>query len=57
MRKLKRVIQENKYEIVHIHQNSASMVMDAFIAKLCGVSTIVGHSHNTRCNVMWQHYF
>nr|WP_283681017.1 glycosyltransferase [Parablautia sp. Marseille-Q6255] len=57
MRELKRIIKENNYEIVHIHQNSASMVMDAFVAKLCGVSTIVGHSHNTCCNVMWQHYF
>ena len=56
MRALKKIISENKYEIVHIHQNSASMTMDARVAKSCGVKTIIGHSHNTRCNVLWQHY-
>lgn len=55
MVKLKRVIDENHYQIVHIHQNSASMAMDGFVAKLCGVPVVIGHSHNTRCNVMWQH--
>lgn len=53
---LKKVIKENGYQIIHIHQNSASMAMDAFVAKICGVPVIIGHSHNTRCNVMWQHY-
>lgn len=56
MRTLKKVIAENNYDIVHIHQNSASIAMDAIVAKLCGVKTIIGHSHNTRCNVLWQHY-
>ncbi len=56
MIRLKEVIKENKYKIVHIHQNSASMSMDAFSAKLCGVRAIIGHSHNTRCNILWQHY-
>lgn len=53
---LKRLIRENGYKIVHIHQNSASMAMDALMARLCGVPVIVGHSHNTSCNVLWQHY-
>ena len=56
MKKLKQVIQENKYSIVHIHQNSASMTMDAIVARRCGVKTIIGHSHNTACNILWQHY-
>jgi glycosyltransferase involved in cell wall biosynthesis len=56
MRELKKIIREYKYRIVHIHQNSASMVMDAFVAKQCGVPVIIGHSHNTSCNVRWQHY-
>lgn len=56
MRELKKLIKQNNYKIVHIHQNSASMAMDAFIAKQCGVPVIIGHSHNTRCNVLWQHY-
>jgi glycosyltransferase involved in cell wall biosynthesis len=53
---LKKIIQENNYSIVHIQQNSASMAMDAFVAKQCGVKTIIGHSHNTSCHVLWQHY-
>lgn len=53
---LTNVIEKNNYKIVHIHQNSASMVMDAFAAKKCRVPVIIGHSRNTRCNVLWQHY-
>lgn len=53
---LYKIIKENKYQIIHIEQNSASMAMDGFVAKLCRVPVIIGHSHNTRCNVVWQHY-
>lgn len=56
MYELHKVIKINKYAIVHIEQNSASMAMDGLVAKLCGVRVIIGHSHNTRCNVLWQHY-
>ena len=56
MKALERVIKENQYSIVHIHQNSASMAMDGIVAKKCGVKCIIGHSHNIRCNVLWQHY-
>lgn len=55
MAMLRRIINENHYQIVHIHQNSASMVMDGIVAKICGIPVIIGHSHNTKCNVMWQH--
>lgn len=53
---LYKVIVDNSYNIIHIHQNSASMAMDAFVARLAKVKTIIGHSHNTKCNVLWQHY-
>ena len=56
MRALYRVIKTEKYPIVHIEQNSASMAMDALVSRLCGVKTIIGHSHSTSCNVLWQHY-
>ena len=52
---LYRVIQSNGYTVVHIHKNSASMCMDAFAAKLAGAKTVIGHSHNTSCNILWQH--
>lgn len=56
MKELKKVLCENEYDIVHIHQNSASMCMDAVVARMCHVKTIVGHSHSTSCYVKWQHY-
>lgn len=56
MRALFRLIKQGKYDIVHIEQNSASMAMDAFVARLCGVRVIIGHSHSTGCNTLWQHY-
>lgn len=56
MYELYKVIKANNYAIVHIEQNSASMAMDGMVAKLCGVKVIIGHSHNTSCNVLWQHY-
>ena len=56
IKSLARIIRENKYETIHIHQNSASMIIEAFTAKCCGVRTIIGHSHNSRCDVVWQHY-
>ena len=52
---LRKLIKQNDYKIVHIHQNSASMAMDGLVAKLCGVPVVIGHSHNIRCNVLWQH--
>lgn len=56
MQALKKVIRDNHYEIVHIHQNSASMAMDAYVAKRCKCKKIIGHSHNTNCGIVWQHY-
>lgn len=56
MKGMYRVIRENNYQVVHTHQSSASMVMDGMVAQLCGVPVVIGHSHNTRCNILWQHY-
>lgn len=55
MAALRKIIRENGYRVVHVHQNSASMAMDGLVAKSCGVPHVIGHSHNTRCNVVWQH--
>lgn len=56
MKALYRVIRDNNYQTVHIHHSSASIVMDGMVACLCGVPVVIGHSHNTRCDVLWQHY-
>lgn len=56
MRQLHHLIRQEKFDIVHIHQNSASMAMDAWVARVCGVPVTIGHSHSTSCNTLWQHY-
>lgn len=56
MRELYRLLKQEHFDIVHIEQNSASMAMDALVCRLCGVRVIIGHSHNTNCNTLWQHY-
>ena len=56
MKALYRVIRDNNYRNVHIHHSSASIVMDGIVCRLCGVPVVIGHSHNTSCDVMWQHY-
>ena len=54
---LARIIKRNHYNCIHIHQNSATMALEGLIARVCGVKTIIGHSHNTSCDILWAHYF
>ena len=45
------------YQIVHIHHNSANLiVMAGLVAKLNNIPNIIGHSHNSSCVIKWQHY-
>ena len=39
------------YDIVHVHGNSATMVLELFAATLAGVKVRIAHSHNTYCIV------
>lgn len=44
----KRLIEQHKYTIVHLHSDSAyNMIKYAFIPKLKGVKTIIMHSHSS----------
>ena len=47
---LRKVIKENKYDIVHVHGNSATMAVELLAAKLAGCMVRVAHSHNTQCD-------
>lgn len=49
---LRRIIKKNRYDIVHVHGNSATMAVELLAAKLAGCKVRVAHSHNTRCNHM-----
>ena len=44
---LYRLLKKENFDIVHIHGNSATMAVDLFVAKICGVKTRIAHSHNT----------
>jgi glycosyltransferase involved in cell wall biosynthesis len=49
---LKKIIKENDYDIVYVHGNSATMVVELISAKMAGCKVRVAHSHNTQCNHM-----
>lgn len=46
---LKKLIKEKKYDIIHVHGNSAIMSMELSIAKKYGIPIRIAHSHNTTC--------
>lgn len=47
VRNLRKVLQN--YDIVHVHGNSATMVLEMIAAKAAGVHLRIAHSHNTTC--------
>jgi glycosyltransferase involved in cell wall biosynthesis len=47
--KLAKVAKE--YDIMHVHGNSATMVLEMIAAKIAGVNIRIAHSHNTTCKL------
>lgn len=47
---LMQLLIKNDYDIVHIHGNSATMLVDVIPCKLARINNIIVHSHNTTCN-------
>ena len=45
----------NKYDVIHIHGNSATMAVETMAAALAGVKVRIAHSHNTTCTHMKAH--
>lgn len=41
----------NGYDIVYVHGNSATMVLEMIAAKIAGVKVRAAHSHNTSCSM------
>ena len=52
---LKKIIKENKYDIVHIHGNSHTVVLELLAARLAGCKVRIVHAHNTMCNDLKLH--
>lgn len=55
IRALARWIKEGGYDGVHVHGNSATMVLEMLAARLAGCSMRIAHSHNTTCKYMQVH--
>ncbi|MBE6159683.1 MAG: glycosyltransferase family 1 protein [Lactobacillales bacterium] len=47
MKKVKKIIKENKYEIVHCNMNSAVFLFPIIAAKLAKAKVVIAHSHNS----------
>jgi glycosyltransferase involved in cell wall biosynthesis len=41
---------KNSYDVVHIHGNSSTMVIELTLAKICRIRKRIVHTHNDRCN-------
>ncbi|MFR8043662.1 glycosyltransferase family 1 protein [Clostridium butyricum] len=54
---LKKILNRNKYDIVHIHGNSALMSIETVISKYANVPVRIVHSHNTTCSHKILHKF
>ena len=40
-----------EYDIIHVHGNSATMVLEMMAARISGVRVRIAHSHNTTCSM------
>lgn len=49
IKKLAKMICENKYDIVHAHGNSCTLALEMLAAKKGGTKVRIPHSHNTTC--------
>lgn len=50
-----RLARKERYDVVHIHGNSATMLFDVLPMFLAGVPVRIVHSHNTTCSHMKAH--
>lgn len=54
-KRLFEVLRDEKFDIVHVHGNSATMTVELFLAWLSGTTVRIAHSHNTTCSNMKVH--
>lgn len=45
-----RCLSKNKYDVVHLHGNSATMALELVIAKLRGIKKTIAHCHSSSCS-------
>lgn len=44
------LLKKHRFDVVHIHGNSGTMLIEVLLAKLCGVKTVMVQAHSTRTN-------
>lgn len=44
------VLSKNKFDVIHIHGNSGTMLIEVLLAKIHGIKNIIIHSHSTQTN-------
>lgn len=52
---LMKEVSKNRFDIVHVHGNSATITIELLIALLKGVKVRIAHCHNSTCNNMRAH--
>ena len=50
-----KIIKKNKYDAIHVHGNSHTVVLELFAAKLAGCKVRIVHAHSTGCNSVALH--
>ena len=44
------LLKRESFDVVHIHGNSGTMLIEVLLARLCGVKKVLVHAHSTRTN-------
>lgn len=52
---LSKIIKKNKYDAIHVHGNSHTVVLELLAAKLAGCKVRIIHAHSTGCNSVVLH--
>lgn len=52
---LHKIIKQNKYDAIHVHGNSHTVVLELLAAKLAGCKVRIIHAHSTGCNCVTLH--
>lgn len=47
---LKRILRNEKYDIIHINSNSATAMLELYAAKKCGIQKRIVHNHTSICD-------
>ena len=55
IRALAKRIKDGGYDAIHVHGNSATMVLEMLAARIAGCKMRIAHSHNTTCKYMQVH--